>query len=413
MMRAQTQTVWLLAALFAVISLDATMWWLSQPDHTAEIPTLPPFDPARADTIRLGQVDSTIVLTRDPPGQWNIAPDALPADPVEIELLLSELADGVDGALAVQPEELTAYGLDGGAEIRVDVESAKTVLSTLYIGNDIGGGATWVRFPNDSRVLQARIGGRARYSRSISSLRDRHITEIDPVDVKAITLQSSDVILHATRANGQWQGDPFSVDSATIDELVRVIAGLRAIEVTDQDSGIDWDLAKVTLQTDANSVEMNFGKSETKRYVRQTERPGIALVRASWVDKLADPSTFGARLLWDLEQIDHFSLTAPGRDGLLDREGERFIIRRPAHVDVDPTQLAAVLSFLKQPRVIAWESSPPEFGREHLWTVQADGATFILEIGPTQGDRTAVRTAGRSGWLDTRSLRAVEALFGG
>jgi hypothetical protein len=410
------QALWLVGAIAAVGALDVGMWGLSRERQGEGPPALAPFDAAQASAIELGRVDERLVLSRE--GQrWEIAPSGLPADPVEVEALLGELADGVRGELVLQgpfePEVLASYGLGGGAEVRVDVRGQQGLLSSLYVGHDAGGGNTWIRLPDEDRIAQARIGGRARFERKAASLRDRRLVELDPAEVQSLELRGGAQQLVVAREGASWRGEPFAVDVPTVDELVRALCSLRAVEVTDQDAGIDWTLAEVVLHTGQGPVELQFGQAETSRYVRRIGAQGIGRVKLPWVDRLARPDSFADRALWSTARVDGLALRAPGREGLLEREGESFVLRRPAHVDLDPNQLQAVLAFLARPRVLEWDSRVPDFGTEHLWTVQTAEGPRTLALGPAEGERVAVRTGDRAGWLDARLVRAVEALFGG
>jgi hypothetical protein len=416
MNRPRQQALGLLGAIVAVGLLDVAVWGLTRGQQGEEPPSLPPFDAAQASTIELGRVDERLVLTREGE-EWKLEPSGLVADPVEVEALLGELADGVRGELVLQgpllPEVLASYGLGGGAEVRVDVRAQNQVLSSLYVGHDAGGGSTWIRLPDEDRIAQARLGGRARFDRKAASLRDRRLVDIDPAEVQSLELRGGDQQLVVVREGAGWRGEPFAVDSPTVDELVRALSSLRAVEVTDESAGIDWTLAEVVLRTGLGPVELQFGQTETSRYVRRIGAEGVGRVKLPWVDRLGRPESFADRALWIASRVDGLALRAPGREGLLEREGESFVLRRPAHVDLDPNQLQAVLAFLARPRVLEWDHAAPALGAEHVWIVQTPEGTHTLALGPVEGDRVAVRAGERAGWLDVRLVRAVEALFGG
>lgn len=415
----RSETYRLLAAVVALALLDASISWLSARHPPAEPLSLQPFDPALAKRIQIGQIDDLLAISRGDDGSWSIAGAGLSADPREIELILSEIADGISASLSseVTPEQLGDYGLAGGAEIRVNIEGDSGPLAELYVGADAGGGNTWVRLPGEDRVFQARIGGRARYERSTSSLRDRRLSDLDPASVETIEIASPSARLLARRAADRWQSEPFPADDAMLEELVRALSRLRAVEMSDQSDGIDWSLATVHLEAQGERVELQFGRTETNRYVRRPDHTGVGQIRLPWVDKLGDPSIFADKSLWAARRIERFSLLAPGRDGLLEREGDRYVIRRPSGVDIDPNHLSAVISFLMRPKVLSWGSGAGESLGErpsaHRWSVETDQGTFTLEIGEPDGDRVAVRADQRAGWLDARVIRSIEDLFGG
>lgn len=404
----------LLIAVLVLGGVDLGVWWLGRAPAAEVLPSIPAFDPSEATAIRLVGPADDLGLVRTGEGWQLTAPVDAPADPVEVEAVLSTLAGGIRPDLRIGDTAHETYGLSGGEELRVEVDGASGRLAAFYVGRDAGGGATWIRLPDADDVYRARIGGRARFDRPAGGWRDRRVTDLDPAAITGWSVHAGDRVWGATRAGDGWTGSPEPVDGPTVERLVAELARLRAAEVTGSAADpVPWDGPTVELRTEEDIVRLTFGGDGAARYVRRDDRDDRWRISAPWLPLLSDPATVRDRALWTASRVDRFVLRAPGREGILARERDAWRIERPANVDLDPARADAVAAWLARPRVLAWGADAASFSGGHSWEISADGQQRRIELGPPDGDRVPIRVDGRTGWIEARVVQVAEGLFGG
>jgi hypothetical protein len=408
--------------VLGVAALDAGVRIASRPARTEALPGVAAFDPAAATSIRIGRTEADLVLERGD-GGWRItAPVALTADETEVGALLAELAGGVHPELRVDDDagDHARYGLAGGDELALEVRGEAGPLLSLVVGHDAGGGATWIRLPDAPDVYRARIGGRARLDRPVGAWRDRALVGVSADEV--VTLRIAGVV-DARRADGGWVGDVGGgeVDRPTVARVVEGLVGLRAAGAVPADRDLVWDGPEVVLGlADGADIALGLGHAGGA-WVAQRHDEGGDVVRlaAPWLDGLQHEATFRDRSLWSGGDVMRLEVRGPGLDGVLEATSSGFAVRRPGNVDVDPARAEAAVRFLAAPRVIGWGTVSPSaagFPSDHRWTVTTGDTVHVLSLGATDGDAVWVRSEARPdaiGRLDLRTVRGVEALFGG
>lgn len=394
------RTAWLAAAVAALAVADVGIRLSRWSQRDAELPALPGFDPASAVELRLGRVDAPTVLQKTSAGWGITAPVEAEADPTEVEAIVGQLAGGIRPELALPPDP-EGYGLSGGNEVRVDVRGAQGDLLSVVVGADAGGGGTFVRLPDDDTVYRAQIGGRSLYDRPVRTLLDRRVADCSPAAVTTVELPGG---TRAVRGATGWSA---GVDALTVDGLTRRLCGLRGAEIADAARVQEW-LGTVTLHAPA-PIPLRFGRSGDLRYVARDDR--VWRVSGDWVDRVFTPNAFLDRSLWTASQITRIVLSGAGRDGEIARDGDGWVVRRPANVDLDPGRAQAVVAWLSAPRVDAWTSGP--FTPQEVLTVEADGRVHRLEIDHGGPDGARVRSGNRIGRVDAQLIRNITGIFGG
>jgi hypothetical protein len=405
------QTWWLLGAVLLLGAMDlgvhAWRWW-SQP---APIAPLPSFDPADAARITITSTAQTLTLERDG-DRWRIAaPVEAPADRIEVETLLADLSTGRRPDARIPDADRETYGLDGGEEVAVEVAAHDGVLLSLVVGEDAGGESTWVRIPGDDDVLRAPIGGRARLSRPAGAWRDRTVTDLDPALVQGVVIQWDDRNVRTARTADGWSGD---VDAPTIDRVVALAAGLRAEEVM---AGERDNERRILLALEGpQPVSLELGRSGGLWTVRREGDPTVWRIDGALPALLSDPEALASRTLWkeDPEAVRRVTLERDGGTVEIVRAGASFRAVRPAHLELDPQRVGALVAFLAAPRVDAWMAV--DAGRpRRTWRVDLGDRTRVLELGP-DADQVWVRDAAdptRIGVLPVGTVRRIEAVVGG
>jgi len=411
-MNAVRQTWALLGAVLLLAGVDLGVhawrwWWAPSP-----IPALPSFDPAAATRITITSAEQTLSLERDG-DRWRIAaPVDAPADPVEVQALLADLSPGHRPDARISDADRETYGLAGGREVSVDVAATDGMLLSLVVGDDAGGESTWVRIPGDEDVLRAPIGGHARLARPAGVWRDRTVTDLDPAEVGAVAIRWDDRQLRSERGPDGWSGD---VDGPTFDRVVALAARLRAEEVAAGERATDRTIV-VTLEG-AQPVSLELGRSGGLWTVRRDGGPTVWRIDGALPALVSDPGTLASRLLWKEEPgaIRRVTLDHDGATVEIAREGEGFRAVRPAHLELDPQRVGALVSFLASPRVEAWTPAADPGPPRRTWRVELDGRARVLELGP-DADRVWIREAAnpaRIGFLSLGTVRRIEAVLGG
>lgn len=414
-----------LAGVVAIVAVvDVAAHVLAREAPAPVLPSTPRFDAALAASIRLGGGESDARLVRGPSG-WTLGDGGPSADPIEVEALLTSLAAGirpdqrVDDAVA----DHERYGLAGGDERWVEVRGAGgDALSAFAVGDDAGGGATWIRLPDTPDVYRARIGGRARYVRPAGAWRDRRVVDVDPAAVVGVTIVRAEggaPALDVVRAGTEgWAGD---VDDPTVDRVVAELAHLRGAEILDSGLVVDAPGPEVTLALAAGGpVRLRFARRAGGWSVTRADTDTVWRIAADWPGSIDAPGVYRDRALWTLPGVTALDVAGPGLDGTLAQRDGAWVVTRPANVDVDPARALAAVRFLAAPRVARWAESPPAdagFPSVHRWRVTStDGASVALELGRADGDVVWVRRVDRpevTGQLDARAVAGVESLFGG
>ena len=415
-MRAVRQTRWLLAGVVVLGITDAAVHTAERAE-TAALPALPGFDPALVDRITLGRADAPVVLARAGEGWSLVAPASAPADPLLVDQLLEGIASGVQLEARVDEGDLERYGLDGGYERRVDVQQGERSLATLYVGNDAGGGASWVRLPGADTVYRARVGGRGRFDRSPGAWRDRQVTRLDPASISGVTIGSTVL----TREGEGWRSAAGPLDAPTVASLVAGLAELRALEVAAPGRDANEPPLEVVLGLlHEDPVTLSFARVGQLWHVWRGEdrwRVGPELPELL----VGAPRSLADRALWSVpvDEVARVELLSAERQGVLERDGAGWRVVRPVHVDVDPRRAAAAAEWLATPRVVAWSDAPGAshgFPSSHRWRITTGLQVRTIELGTPAGARVPVRDAAapeRIGWIDARIVAGIEAIFGG
>src|SRR5690606_19215336 len=169
----RTATLAGLAALLLAVDLGSRRLDLEAVDELPEVAAVAPEAAAR---IRLTEGDDRIVLEREGETWRMTAPGTHRADPEAVDALLQSLRRVVRLDVQVGRGDLETYGLTSPTALRVEVEDAEgTRLADFYVGHDVAGGTTYLRFPDDDAVFRARLGSRARFDRSAAAWRDHRI----------------------------------------------------------------------------------------------------------------------------------------------------------------------------------------------------------------------------------------------
>lgn len=247
-------TGWLVAAVVVAAAADLYAHRPAPPPDA--LPALASVDPTAVRGVRVQEGDAIVEFTRS--GElWRVAaPFQARADQDGVQAIVDRLTSGVP--MDVRVDALTednddTYGLDNANLLRVDLLGESGPLSTVYVGDDGPGGASFVRLVDDDDVYRARLGGRHRYDRSPADWRDRRLVHVDPASVTRVDLPG----VRLDRTGDGWRTESGRADPDLAEDLVRGLSALRVGEVLAQPPSSE-PVAIVDLVTDAGTASLRF-----------------------------------------------------------------------------------------------------------------------------------------------------------
>jgi hypothetical protein len=153
-------TLTLLGCVVAAAAIDV---WVHRPvqiDVEQALPGLASVPPEQVEQVMLARGNDRVALNRVE-GGWT--QDGSDIGSERVGDLLSGFSEGVTFDARVDVGHLEDYGLKSGAGIRVEL-LGEFGANALYVGRDVAGGSTYVRFPDDDVVYRARVGGQQRFA---------------------------------------------------------------------------------------------------------------------------------------------------------------------------------------------------------------------------------------------------------
>ena len=179
-----------LVVIIVVLVLYIT---LKNPDRTHyTLPELKPVQKEDVDKILISKGDSTINLTRSS-GKWKIIPNKYKVDSKEIDQILDELKDLTVTTLVSESETYKRYGLTAEERIYARAFSDERALRQFYIGKTASTRRhTYLMFPGDPKVYEARDNIRRIFDKSIDDLRDKIVLTFESTAVTGLVLKPAD-----------------------------------------------------------------------------------------------------------------------------------------------------------------------------------------------------------------------------
>lgn len=373
-----SRTTRILAAIAAVL-LALALLDRGAGDRVATLPTLPAVNRDEVTRITLTQAGQKTILARED-DRWRILqPLQADADEASVKAILAAFRKEVPMDLRVDGGDHETYGVDDSAGITFELftSGAEPVIA-FTIGNDVAGGSTLLRLAGSSDVYRARIGGRFHYDKPATGWRNHMVLDQEPTTVEALAFTRGGQTLSFRRPPKgleSQEGDPgfgpwilenapsFPVDQATLDDLARSLALLRASEIHAAEHGAGWEnpagTVEVTL-TDGTTHNLTFVSDQDQAaLVRVDDRPDVYRVAITHLKRVTEPlAAFRDRTLFDLRKSDLDAITlvaGPNRVRLKQDLGTSFWkIVEPVNADTDVRQAiwtANTLATLRADRV--------------------------------------------------------------
>lgn len=285
----------------------------------------------------------------------------------------------------------------------------RTVSQTLIVGKSAPGTTPgwYARLDDPQRpsvfILPAAIPSAT--DRAALGWLDRNLLTVDPVRVTQVRIDGpkpEDDITLTRGDDGKWSavGTQFSVDIATIADVVATAARLPVEQLAGYGAGVDWnrfglatpaDTITLTLkpantggQPETHTIQIGKAESSGQRYVRVDNGPAAGILSAAVAaDLTRDRLAFVDRNLFQFDPATLTGITrVQGSNTLaLEQTGIHWEITKPKKDKADqPTldELAERLARLRAERVAAFAPKPAELAQFGL---DKPTATFTLAIG--------------------------------
>lgn len=259
--------------------------------------TLLPFSRDRVEAVGLASPKGEVELTRTD-GKWEIVkPERLPADPNEVDRILSDLTFARAQEFLADPGvDLKRFGLIPPA-LTVTVKERGKEPVRLLLGAPEKGRATAAVEPERSVVkVEARLV--ADLSKGAFDLRDRRLLPFDTGEVGSLKMTGGDATLLLERREGRWRfrsPEAGEVKPFRVLEVLDALRGLKWIAVAAERAedpaayGLAPPAREVTLWKGSGDFlgTVRFGRREGDRVFAQRERdPRVYTVPAAALDKL-------------------------------------------------------------------------------------------------------------------------------
>jgi hypothetical protein len=255
------------------------------------------YDRDKVTKLEIQSPRGAVTLARED-GRWRIvAPQALPADPVEAGAMLGKLRDvRAVGFLTDDPSGIPRYLPK--PEVRVTLTQEGTPPTTLLLAPSRetrgGGPSAYAAVADTGPVALVEAKWIAELARTADELRDRMlVTGLDTKEVKRMRVRvGSDAVLLERSGDTEWkmiEPTKATAKTAKVDELLAVVRGLKWREIVAPAGeepakyGLDSPSMEVALvKSDGTSLAtVLVGKRDGDRaYVKLAAAPAIYSVDA-------------------------------------------------------------------------------------------------------------------------------------
>jgi hypothetical protein len=152
------------------------------------LPELKAVEKEDINRILISRGDSTITLSRSS-GDWKIMPAKYEADSKKIDQMLDEFKNLIITTLVSESETYQRYGLNPEERIYARAFEGEKALRQFYIGKTASTRRhSYVMFPGDARVYEARNNIRRIFDKTVDDLRDKTVLTFEGTGVSNIVL---------------------------------------------------------------------------------------------------------------------------------------------------------------------------------------------------------------------------------
>lgn len=259
--------------------------------------TLLLFSREDVEAVRLASPKGEVALERTA-GKWEIVrPERLPADPKEVDRLLSDLAFARAQEFLADPgADLRRFGLASPALTVTLREKGKEPVRLLLTRPEQGRSVAAVEPERSVVRVEARLF--TELSREAFDLRDRRLLPFETSEVGSLKLTGGDAPLLLEQRDGRWRLRSSAGGEVKVLRILEMLNVLRDLKWTAVAAEQAEDLAAYGLAPPAREITLwkgsgdflgtvRFGKREEDRVFAQRERdPRVYVVPAAVLDRL-------------------------------------------------------------------------------------------------------------------------------
>jgi len=408
--------------VICLLALAVDLWaHQSDPRREALDPVLPAFDPVEVQEVVLTSSAGTLRIARGDTGWDVVHPFTHDAEDPLVDDLISTLSRGVAPEIRADDGDHERYGLVADRQILVELMGEGHRIGALYIGENAGGGQSFVRAPDRETVYRARVGGRSRYARDPGAWRDRRVFSFQPASIIAIRIDHQGETTVLERGDGSWATE--GLDASLIARLPETLSDLRAQRILAPGTVADLP-SRITLTRDAGPpivfdvvTEGEIGVLRTRADGPQYQVPAaLTTLLAGGREAFLERSLIAL----DLSEVDTLTLIEPERTSIIrrDRRSEAWVPVQPASLDIDPRRAMDAARYLANFRVLDFvDITPAAAGFPGTLSMQIGDET--VEFGADGPPRGALKTRyvrttsrpGRIGLVDTRVVAALQTAW--
>ncbi|MEM7535496.1 MAG: DUF4340 domain-containing protein [Chloroflexota bacterium] len=176
--------------VFGIASLVILVYLALRPNDgiSYDLPILSPFAQEEVTSITIEHPEGLITLNKTTT-EWSVSPGDYPADADTMQSILTTLSNLTISDVISVADDPARYQLDEANRVRVMVEGGDTSLRVVDIGRRAATiGHTFVRLPNDERILQATGTLRDLFDRNADAFRNKIVLRFDPDSIHTITV---------------------------------------------------------------------------------------------------------------------------------------------------------------------------------------------------------------------------------
>lgn len=194
-------------------------------------------DSTKIDKIEIVKKNETIVLEKVN-GQWAATkPVNYPADTTAVYALLKDLKNFmVESVASENPEKFSVY-MDSVNNASVSTYQEGKLLGTFVVGKDQGPGNTYIKKPDENRVLLASKITGSNFTKPLKDFRIKLILSIGSFGINKIEFKSTDsnkVEFTAVRDSvNKWHIGADTVASATMEGFLAMFAAFNTEDFKD------------------------------------------------------------------------------------------------------------------------------------------------------------------------------------
>lgn len=245
-------------------------------------------------------------------------------------------------------------------------------------------------------------------------LRDKRVVVVGSDTLERIRLEKA---VLARRDGAWWIEEPFQLraDGPTVDQIVRAIQDLRALDFVDEKPedlarwGLDRPAATVRLERgELEPIEIRFGEVDKKVYARAGEGPVVQVLSTILSSLRKEPAELRDKRVLDVKssQVEEVRFSGEGGEYRVVRRTDEngasrwLILDGESEIPAKGWKVSSLVSTLSTLRAEEFEEGKPaDFGleppRRTVTFVDGSGQELgTLEVGRKEGAQAWVRAAG-------------------